>query len=253
MTRTLAASLLAISSSLLAVGTANAQDVSYNVGVDYVGEYVFRGFSLAEDAIQPYVEASVGGFTVGAWASTGFGAGSELYDDEIDLYAGYSVPMEGPVSLDLGVTYYHYPQGGPLLSTRDGGSGSYEFSVAAGFGDVVLAPSVAAYYDVTLETFTLEGAVGHSVGFGDKNGLDLGLTLGAVEADGGGDYQWAHASVALNHSLSDDASVYVGANYAINSEDNTLDLERFAAGANESFVRSDDDLLWFAVGISAGF
>ena len=253
MKRTISASLLALSATLATTGTAQAQDVSWSIGTDYVTEYVFRGVSLAEGAFQPYAEASVGNFTAGIWASTGVGAGSELYGDEIDFYAGYSVPLDGPLSLDLGVTYYHYPQGGALFETEDGSAGTYEVSAAVGFGDVMLAPSIAAYYDFTLENFTLEGAIGHSVGFGEKNGLDLGLTVGAVEADGGGDYQWAHGSVALSHSLTDDASVYVGANYAINSEDNTLDYERIAVGADEVAVLSGDDKLWFAVGISAGF
>ena len=130
-------------------------------------QYVFRGVSLADDAVQPYVEASYGNFTVGGWFSTGIGANSVFAGDEFDLYAGYSVPLDSSISLDLGATYYHYPQGGDFFETDDGGTGSYEVSASVGFGDVPLAPSVSAYYDFTLEAFTVEGAVGHSVPFGE--------------------------------------------------------------------------------------
>ncbi|MGB3457501.1 MAG: TorF family putative porin [Litorimonas sp.] len=236
------AAILSLAATGAIATPAAAQDVDWSIGVDYVTEYVFRGASLGADSIQPYVEASVGNFTVGAWASTAFGEGSAAAADEIDFYAGYSVPLEGPLSLDLGVTYYHYPQGGGLLETDNGGTGSYEFSAAVGFGEVPLAPSLAAYYDVTLENFTVEGAIGHSVGFGEKNGLDLGLTVGLVDGDGFS-YEWATASVALPFAISDSASVYVGANYTLNSDD-ALDFNA---------LNPRDELLWFGTGISTSF
>ena len=244
MTRIFAASLLAISSTLALNTAAQAQDVSISTGVDLVSDYVFRGVSLADTAVQPYVEASVGNFTVGAWASTGFGDTSVAAADEIDLYASYSVPLESSLSLDLGVTYYHYPQGGGLFSTNDGASGSYEFSAALGF-DAPLAPSVAAYYDVTLEAFTLEGAIGHSVGVGEKQGLDLVLTVGLVDGDGFS-YEWGQATAALSHSFTDDVSAYVGVNYTLNSDD-ALNFSRALNGDPQG------DLFWAGMGISAGF
>ena len=242
----LSKSLLGASGALLATlsvpTVAQAGDVDWSLGVDYVTEYVFRGASLGADSIQPYVEASKGNFTAGIWASTGAGEGSAAAGDEIDFYVGYSVPLEGSVSLDLGATYYHYPQGGGFLGTDNGGTGSYEVSAAFGFGDVPLAPSIAAYYDFTLEAFTLEGGVGHSVSVGEKQGLDFGLTVGAVDGDGFS-YEWATGSVALSHPLTDAASVYVGANYTLNSED-VLDFNA---------LTQRDELLWFGTGISTSF
>ncbi|MGB6230673.1 MAG: TorF family putative porin [Litorimonas sp.] len=250
----LGASVLILAGLAATPAAAQDVDVSWTLGVDAVSQYVFRGVSLADDAIQPYVEASVGNFTVGAWASSGFGANSELYGDEIDLYVGYSVPLEGSLSLNLGGTYYHYPQGGGLFETEGGSAGSYEVSAALGFGEVALAPSLAAYYDFTLEAFTLEGALGHSVGFGEKNSFDMGLTVGHVEADGGGDYQWGHASVGISRPINEIASVALSANYVLNSEDNTLDVDTFVApGGIEFAAATDDDLFWFGLGISAGF
>lgn len=135
---------------------AQAQDISVSTSVDLVSEYVFRGTSLAEAAVQPGVEVAVGDFTAGAWFSTGFGETSIAAGDEVDLYASYSLALIDGVSTDIGITYYHYPQGGGLFETDNGNAGSYEIFGSLGF-DTVLAPSVTAYYDFTLENFTLEG------------------------------------------------------------------------------------------------
>lgn len=261
MTRIFTKALLGASAAALASTTAFAQDdaVGVSVGVDYVSEYVFRGASLGSDSIQPYVEASYGNFTAGAWVSTGIGGDSDVpvggfRNDEIDLYAGYSVPLEGAFSLDLGVTYYHYPQNGSLFGTRDGSSGSYEVSAAVGFDEFILAPSIAAYYDFTLENFTLEAALGDSVGLGEKGGVDYGLTAGLVEGDNGFSYQWATASLGYSFAVSDEVSVFAAGNYSINSEDDTLDLDTFGDMAGDQvLLATDDDLLWFSAGISTSF
>jgi len=133
------------------------------------------------------------------------------------------VPLDSSISLDLGATYYHYPQGGSFFSTDDGAAGTYEVSASVGFGDVPLAPAVTAYYDFTLEAFTLEGGVGHSFAIGESQSFDLGLTVGLVDGDGFS-YEYGQASAAVSHAFTDDVSAYVGANYALNSED-ALDFD----------------------------
>lgn len=238
---TLAAALLC-ATAIAPAAYAQDSDISVSTGVDYVTEYVFRGTSFAGAAVQPYAEVSTGNFTVGGWFSTAIGEDSIAAGDEFDLYAGYSVPLEGSISLDLGATYYHFPQGGDFLSTNDGGSGTYEVSASVGFGDVALSPAITAYYDFTLEAFTLEGSIGHSIPVGESQSFDLGLTAGHVEAPDGGAYDWATASASLGHSFTDDVAVYVGANYSLNSED----LLNFGGTAK-------GDKLWFGTGISAGF
>lgn len=227
--------------------TAFAQDseLSVSTGVDYVSQYVFRGISFADDAIQPFAEVSYGNFTVGGWFSTGVGENSAAASDEFDLYAGYSVPLNSSISLDLGATYFHFPQGGSFLSTDGGNAGTYEVSAAVGFGEVPLSPTVTGYYDFTLEAFTLTGDVSHSFAFGSAQSLDLGLTLGLVDGDGFS-YEWGTASAAVSHAFTEDVSAYVGANYSLNSED-LLDFDSALAG------NPQDDLFWVGTGISAGF
>lgn len=223
---------------------AQAGDVSVSTSIDYVTDYVFRGVSLADTAIQPGVEVSAGDFTVGAWFSTGVGDTSILAGDEVDLYASYSFALSDTISTDVGVTYYHYPQGGSLFSTNDGGSGTYEVFASVGF-DTALSPSVSAYYDLTLEAFTLEGGVGHSIPAGDKTSVDLGATVGLVDGDGFS-YEYGSASASLGYAFTDAVSAYVGANYAMSSED-TLNYKKILQGD------AKDNLLYFGAGIAAGF
>ena len=224
--------------------TASAQDVSVSTGVDIVTDYVFRGVSLADTAVQPFAEASVGNFTFGAWASTGLGDTSVAAGDEIDLYASYSFAVSDDLSLDAGITYYHYPQGGSLFETEGGGAGTYEVSLGTGF-DMALSPSIAAYYDLTLEAFTLEGGIGHSIPMSDKTSFDLGATVGLVDGDGFS-YEYGSASAALGYALADNTSAYVGGNFAVNSED-ALNFSKTLAGDPKG------SLVWFGAGISAGF
>lgn len=242
----LAPSLIALAACLspLSVTTAHAGDVSVSTGVDVVTDYVFRGVSLADTAIQPFAEATKGNFTVGAWVSTAIGDTSIAAGDELDLYAAYGFELSDKISASVGVTYYHYPQGGSLFSTKDGASGTYEASVSVGF-DTVLEPSLSAYYDVTLESFTLEGGVGHSVGMSDKTSLDLGATVGLVDGDGFS-YEYAGASAAVSYALSDNTSAYVGGNLALSSED-SLDYKKLLTTGGKG------SLVWFGAGISAGF
>lgn len=243
----------AILAALSAPVSAQADDINWSIGTDYVSEYVFRGVSLGADSVQPYVELSKGNFTAGAWFSTQVGSGSELSADEVDFYAGYSVPLDGSISLDLGATYYHYPQTGALFASDGGAAGTYEFSASVGF-DAPFAPSLTAYYDVTLEALTLEGGLGYSAAMSDTTSADFGVTAGLVDGDGFS-YEWAGASAAVSRSLTDDASIYVGANFVMNSDGGTLNLDKFANPMTGTafLAGTDASMLWFGTGISTSF
>jgi len=231
--------------------TAEAGDVSVTTTIDYTTDYVFRGVSLAESAIQPGVEVAFGDAYVGAWVSTAIGDTSIFAGDELDLYAGYGFELSDTLGADVGITYYHYPQGGGLFETDGGAAGTYE--VYAGLSlDSILSPSLYGYYDFTLEAFTVEGGVGHSVELGEKSSLDLGLTAGLVDGDGFS-YEYGQLSAAI---VTDDVSAYVGANYALNSEDALIgDSNVDLTDLNNPIIDLDlgKDKLFFGAGVSAGF
>lgn len=233
----------ALMTAFLPMG-AHAGDISVSTSIDYVTDYVFRGVSLADSAIQPGVEMAMGNFTAGAWFSTGVGDTSILAGDEVDLYASYSFALSDKISTDVGATYYHYPQGGSLFATDGGSAGTYEVFASFGF-DGPLSPSASIYYDFTLEALTLEGGVGHSFPLGEKSSFDLGATAGLVDGDGFS-YEYAGASAAISYSFTDDVSTYVGANFALSSED-TLNYKKALSGSPK------DSLLFFGAGIAAGF
>lgn len=228
--------LTAASTTALLASPAMAQEagsgVSVSISTDYVSEYVFRGVSFEDAAIQPGVEVGFGDFAVGVWASAGLGPNSLADTDEIDFYAGYGFDLSDTVSASVGATWYHFPDGGD----------SYEGYVGLGF-DTFLAPGLTAYYDIELEALTLEGSIGHSFPMAEKTSFDLGLTGGFVSVDGPGDYEWATASASVSYALSDDFSFYSGVNYTTNSE-SVLDF---------SDPTPDANLFWTGFGIAAGF
>jgi len=238
---------LSLAALLSAAPIASAGDLSVSTSIDYVTDYVFRGVSLAESAIQPGVEVASGDFYAGAWASTAIGDTSILFGDELDLYAGYGMALSDSLSLDVGITYYHYPQGGGLFETKGGGAGTYE--VYGGLSlDTTLSPSLTAYYDLTLEAFTLEGGVSHSEPLGEAQSFDVGLTAGLVDGDGFS-YEYGQLSAAVSHAFTDDVSAYLGANYALSS-DSTLIGDVDLATLN---LDLDANKLFFGAGVSAGF
>lgn len=253
---TLAAILLGAS---IIPSSAFAQDndgITPTSSIGSVSEYVFRGVSLGGSSIQPSTEISMDfGLTVGAWYSAGLGSDSSVQADEIDFYANYSLPLEGSFSLDVGGTYYHYPQFGSFLETDGGSAGSYEVYGSAGLSDAPLSPAATVYYDFTLETFTLEGSIGHSLALPREGWTaDLGLTAGLVEPDAGSGYEWATATVSANKAVTDTISFFVAGNFTVNSEDNTLGFDReVLANGAEFATRDSDTLFWFGTGLSVSY
>ena len=238
--------------------TAFAQDdgIYPTSSIASVSEYVFRGTSLGGASLQPSTEIGFSnGLTVGAWYSAGLGSDSDVQADEVDLYANYSVPVGEAFSLDVGGTYYYYPQSGSLFETEGGSAGSYEFYGSVGLNDVALSPSATVYYDVTLENLTLEGSIAHSFDLPrDGWSAELGLTGGHVDSDSGLDYQWGTATAALNKDVSDNIAFYINGNFTLNSEDDTLGFGREVSPEGIASDTTDSDTqFWFGTGLSVSY
>lgn len=234
-------------------GTAHAVDingteVSVGIGADYVSQYVFRGISFADDSLQPYVEAGIGNFTLGLWANAPLGDNADDGTDEIDLYASYGFGLADGVSASVGITYYHFPETGDFFETDGGTAGTYEVNAGVSFDETLLSPFATAYYDFTLESFTLEGGIGYGLDTGERSQLNAGLTAGFVETDGGTDYEYATLGAGYSFSLTDDAALTASVNYTINSE-SQLNFEDIIRADR----LADAQLLWFGIGLSAGF
>jgi len=151
--------------------TVNAQ--SFDTGVDFYSTYIFRGVAFSGPSIQPYVEFSTGGFSIGAWGSQGIdGLASEgsLGFQEMDLYATY----EFDFGLSIGLTDYYYP------GTDYFDSGSHAIELNLGF---------------ELDNFSLSGnyMFNEAEGAGSA-GSDLyfeaGLSFGSVDIFAGAGDGW---------------------------------------------------------------
>lgn len=91
-----------IALSVVSLFSANAQGVEVTTGVDLYSTYVWRGTAFSGPSIQPAIDFSMGGFSIGAWGSQGYDGFQEM-----DLYASYSFDF----GLSLGLTDYYYPLG----------------------------------------------------------------------------------------------------------------------------------------------
>jgi len=257
---TLKLALVPLALPLLALGlsvNAFAEDdsnISISVSVDYVSEYVFRGTTLAGGAFQPGAEVSVGNFTAGVWASVASGEESSVFADEIDFYVGYGFDLSEKISANVGAVLYHYPQSGGLFDIGANDAGTVEIYGGLGF-DAPLAPSVTAFYDLSLKAFTLEGGAEHSFPLGplgEKTSFDVGAAAGLVTVDGAGDYQYGSLSGALSYGFNDSTSVYVGINGGLSSQNTFLDTN-FVITDPTTISAPSKSSVWFGVGISSGF
>lgn len=106
------AALAALAGTALAPLPALADGgLAFNVGA--VSDYRYRGISQTrvKPALQGGVDYTLGGFYVGAWASSikwikDFGGDASV---EIDLYGGYKGEIVKDLGYDVGVLTYQYP------------------------------------------------------------------------------------------------------------------------------------------------
>lgn len=80
--------------------TASVKAQEFKASADVVSQYVWRGSSFSGVSVQPTLDFTSGGFSIGAWGSAGFDGFLEA-----DLYAKYAFGF----GLTLGLTDYYYP------------------------------------------------------------------------------------------------------------------------------------------------
>lgn len=221
--------------TIAASASLHAQDAapSYSVTVDfpYASKYVFRGVELAKESLQPSIEVAVGNFYGGVWTNQPV---TSNIDNEFDFYAGYGIPLNDTWKLDVGGTFYYYPE---LDSSTGLDEHTFEGYVGATGNVAGFTPGVYAYYDFDLKNTTLQAQVGYSVPLEAVGAsLDLAATYGWVNADVGEDYNYWSIGATVPYKLTEKATVSGGVSYANN------DL-----GAVEG------DHLWFTVGLTVGF
>ena len=162
--------LLALVPAIAGDHAAAGEDLGAEVSVGYDTDYIFRGANLGQDLLWSDVNVSTSlsdglGLNIGAWYANPTDAG----DDELDIYAGVSTDLGG-MSLDLGITYYHYPGAT--------GSNTLEFGAALGTSVGAFDVSLGVYHDIDTENTYVELGAGTSFDLTDNISLDLGATIG---------------------------------------------------------------------------
>lgn len=165
----------ALAAALLTAGAASAQsapEVAWNVGM--VSDYVFRGYSQTDEepAIQGGVDATIGAFYVGAWASNvDFGDDA---DAEVDIYGGFRGETGG-FAFDVGAVGYGYvnaPDGADYDYLELKAAASRAIGPATFGGAVYWSPDFfgldgeATYAEANVafapaDKWTVSGAIGH--------------------------------------------------------------------------------------------
>lgn len=230
---------------------ANDDNLSMSITTDYVSEYVFRGVTLAGDAIQPGVSITYDDFTVGVWGSVPSGNEAEAFPDEINIYAFKEWGFGESIDLRLGGTIFHYPESGDLFEFDNDLANTIEGFVGIDF-DLPFNPGATGYYDVDLERFTLELDFGHVFTVADLFYVEPGLTLGISDANDNLDYHWATSFLEMGVDVSKSASVYARASYSNSSADTFADTS-FDLSDPDTLDLPDTNTTWFGVGLAASF
>ncbi len=195
------------------VSESKAQDITVETRFAYESEYVFRGIQLASESFQPTIDLGYDDFYLGLWSNLPIEDGSS---NEIDYYGGYSFEATDLITADIGATVYHYPD-------TAGDNDTLETFVGFAF-DTIASPEVYVFYDYDLRTWTLESSVSHSVTVNENSFVELGLSLGYVDAGapaglGVSDYYYYGASADWIYRLSDSAQLAIGVRGSGNDED----------------------------------
>ena len=179
-------------------GQEEEESSVWSTGLDIYSSYIWRGSKFgAGPAFQPFVDATIGDFSIGAWGSVN-SSSFESEALEMDLYVSYSF---GPVSIAVTDYYFggdwtemdmtHYIE--PALGIEAGG-----FSATFAY---MLLPAVDDDPDTAEDDATDFGEEGDSFGAVD---LSLGFGDGAYTAtddDPDGDFNVCNITLGTSKEI----------------------------------------------------
>ena len=189
-----------LAASLFAFGEARGAEISVETKVQSL--YVERGLKRAEGTWFPSVEVSRGNVYLGSWAALPLekAESPNVFQDEVDFYAGYSWAVSDKWGMDLGGTYHRLA----------GASDSKEIYLGL-FGELgSLSPAFYLYNDFDTDDFLLEASVTLAVplaGFPFEATGRIGLLEGDV------DYRYFGLDLVYPLELNDAARLSLGLHY----------------------------------------
>lgn len=211
--------------TIFSIGTLSAQEdavktaeetaskIEFDLGVDIASRYIWRGLQLSEGvALQPYLEMSIGNFTLGTWGSY---QTSDIYSQELDFYASYAF---GPVS--VGFIDYAFPS--------DNVGGQY-FNASGHVGEVGLSFDGVEKFPLTVNLYMNvynddDNSFYSEIGYPfTVKGVDLNLFVGA----GTGFY-----TLDTNYGIN---------NFGLSASKDVKVTESFSFGLSASAIFNPDD------------
>ena len=215
--------------SALSADKVAAEDIGAEVSVGYDTDYMFRGVNLGQDLLWSDVNVSTSlsdglDLGVGAWYAN---VADDAGNDELDIYAGLSTSM-GDMSVDLGATYYYYPD-------PTAGEGTLEFGIGLGTSAGPIDLSLGLYYDIDLEAAYYEVGAATSFDLTDTMAVDVGGAIGNADGD---TLTALTFTIGVPITLSDSASLspYVGVNIPL-----------------DDFEDVEDDTIYSGLSLTVGF
>lgn len=232
---------------------ADEDITSITISAEYATEYVFRGVTRQGEAIQPAIEAKYGDLRIGAWGSLAIGSESEAFVDEIDLYAGFSWDLGDRVKGEIGGILYHYPQLGSIDEIDVDEAGTVEVFGTLDF-DVFLSPKLSAFYDVHLETVTVQADISRSLFMIKPVTFEVFGNIGGVESSGSEslDYLYGRTGLTAYIDVTEKAYLFGSAFFGVSSEDTFLDTN-FDLSDPDTLADPKDNSAWFKFGVSSTF
>ncbi len=282
MKKMMTALMLAALAASMSTVSARAEEVTQEepnyavtVSADVLSAYVSKGVTGNDEPVfQPdvYVEMPYG-FSFDVWANMNITDANCNWDpktggkwSEFDLTLDWTVPIEGPVSLTFGGTYFVYPQakGDVVVATEEEAEnvkagapadGDYELFVKAGV-DCILQPALEFYHDCQSGSdWYFLGKIGHDFELTDLLGLHLGATVGFVGddfaerygSDDGAAFSHAQFDAKLGYAVTDAFEVHAQARFSTLIDGDIRD------GVKDSYDDIDCEIFYGGVGCGYTF
>ena len=241
---------------LIALGaSAQAESLTVDTAIAFESRYIFRGIQFAETSFQPGIQLNYGSFYGGVWMNLPIGDDDLVVTpggEELDIYGGYSFSASEKITVDVGFTYYTFPDlasGFFDLFEEDGdGLGANTFELFAGLNfDAPLSPTLYVYRDFNWDTVTIEAGASHSIPLAEKTSFDIGATLAYVIDDDPADYLYGNISADISYALSEAGSISAGVRYGGSDIAGGSFIDDSIAGTTKSSG------FWWGVGFSSSF
>jgi uncharacterized protein (TIGR02001 family) len=236
-------------------------DLTVQATLDYESQYVFRGKKVTNQAFQPSAQFGYpvygGSIYTGVWTNQPIGhagggsppsAPGPNQHNEIDLYGGYTYPLDmltKGLTVDVGYMYYWYPDVSGLNITSDNQEVhlGFTYDTSSVLNGININPTFYYYYDFVLDQNTLEinlsytwdmssmvGVKGISlvpsvtVGWLHANNSLGQVALPAPPANIGqhwrNSYMYYAFHLELDYKINDWATAFIGVRYAGNNDGN---------------------------------